>query len=160
MPLNRQGDQMLGADLQMLLVPNAAFGLGTYHVDIVTTGAGQFPTTLASQWGLRTGAPTLPDILYSGGKYLQLTIDITAITATGTVTVTIVGFDVASGKFYTILASAALGAVATTTLRVGPALTAAANLVANDFMPMTWGLQVVVATAAPMTFSIGANQMP
>jgi hypothetical protein len=160
MPQGRVADLVLGSDAYLALVPNAAFNDATYHVGLIPTVGAQFPTGQANALGLKAGAAVATDLLYSPGKYLQLTIDITAITATGTVTVTILGFDPISGKFYTILASTALGAVATTVLRVGPALTAAANLVANDFMPFTWACQVVVATAQPMTFSIGANFMP
>jgi hypothetical protein len=160
MPPNRVADLMLGADAYLALVTNAAFNDATYHVGPTPTGTPPFQTTLAGTYGLLAGAPNTHDILLSAGKYLQMTVDITAITATGTVTVTILGYDPISGKFYTILASAALGAVATTVLRVGPALTAAANLVANDFMPFQWACQVVVATAQPMTFSIGASFMP
>jgi len=156
MPLNRQGDQLLGSDLQAILVPSAAFATGTYHVGIAATGTPPFQTTLASQWTLKTGAPALPDVLYSAGKYLHLVINITNANG-GTLTVTIVGFDPVSGP-YTILASAGLVANAQTILRVGPALTAAANLVANDFIPISWGVQAVVATAT-MTFSITALQM-
>jgi hypothetical protein len=161
MPVNRQGDQMIGADLQMLLVPSAAFAAGTYHVGLTPSGTPPFQPTTSGQtsiWSLKTGAPAVQDsIIYSGGKFLQLTVDVTAITASS-VTVTIFGFDVASNKFYAILVSTAL-VVATTVLRVGPGLTTAANLVANDFMPLTWAIQAVV-TGGATTFSIGANQMP
>ena len=154
MPTNRVSDLILGSDAYLSLVPNGAFGINAYHVAF-----GQ-QAGLPSQGQLVVGAPIAHDILFAPGKYLQLTVDITAITATGTVTVTVLGYDPISGKFYTILASAALGAVATTVLRVGPALTAAANLVANDFMPMQWACRVDVGTAAPMTFSLGASFMP
>jgi hypothetical protein len=160
MPQGRTADLILGSDAYLPLVPNAAFNDATYHVGLIPTGTPPFQSTLANTWNLKSGAPNAQDILYAPGKYLQMTIDITAITATGTVTVTIFGYDPISGKFYTILASTALGAVATTVLRVGPALTAAANLVANDFMPFQWACQVVVATAQPMTFSLGASFMP
>jgi hypothetical protein len=160
MPQGRVADLVLGSDAYLALVPSAAFNDATYHVGPLATGTPPFQSSLANALGLKAGAPTVQDILFSPGKYLQMTVDITAITATGTVTVTIFGFDPVSGKFYTILASTALGAVATTVLRVGPALTAAANLVANDFMPFQWACQVVVGTAQPMTFSIGASFMP
>ena len=160
MPQGRVADLVLGSDAYLALVPNAPFNDATYHVGPIPTGTPPFQTTFANALGLKAGAPTVSDILFAPGKYLQLTVDITAITATGTVTVTIYGYDPISGKFYVILASAALGAVATTILRVGPALTAAANLVANDFMPFQWACGVVVATAQPMTFSLGASFMP
>lgn len=153
MPLNQQGGQLIGSDLQQSLVPSASYATGTYHIGIVPVPGN------AQAFGLKTGASALPDILLSGGKYLQLILDLTVVGGAGTVTATIQGFDPASGKFYSILASAALAAVATTVIRVGPSLTTAANTVANDFMPLTWSLQLVVAGNA-VTFTVGANQMP
>jgi hypothetical protein len=90
---------------------------------------------------------------------LQLVIDITALTGTGpTLTVTIQGKDPTSGKFYTILASAALAAVATTVLRVYPGLTAAANLTANDVLPREWRVVATIAGTTPaVTATIAAN---
>lgn len=88
-----------------------------------------------------------------GRRGLKLTIDITNING-ATVTVTIQGKDKVSGKYYTLLASAALVANGTTTLTVYPGETAAANLVANDILPATWRVSVVIATATP-TLTIG-----
>src|SRR5881227_2846761 len=124
MTLGRVADQAVGQELQMLLAKNAAYSLVApgpqYHV----ARAPASPTE--GQWGLIAGLPVASDALTSAGKFLHLIIDITAITATGTITVTIYGVDPVSGKIYVILASAALGAVATTVLKVGPGLTAAA----------------------------------
>lgn len=82
------------------------------------------------------------DNISSSGAHVV--IDITAITGTTpTATFTVQGKDPVSGKYYTILASAALNATGTTVLRVGPGLTAAANLVANDILPPV--IRVIVA---------------
>jgi hypothetical protein len=151
MTLGMQSELMIGSEAQMVLQPNASFAVATYHV-----GRG----TNEGQYALKSLAPTGSDyVLTSAGKYLHLIIDITNVGGAGTLTVTILGFDPVSGKFYTILASTALAAVATTILKVGPALTAAANLVANDFMPVSWGCQVVVGGNA-VVFSLGALFMP
>lgn len=95
----------------------------------------------------------------NGAKYAHLVIDITAYTA-GSLTVTVQGYDPASQKKYTILASAALAAVATTVLRIGPALTAAANLVANDALPMEFNVLFDHADATSITYSAGISLMP
>lgn len=88
---------------------------------------------------------------------LHLVIDITAVTGTPTLTVTIQGKDAVSGKYYTILASAALSAVATTVLRVYPGLTAAANTIANDVLPKDWRVTYTVAGGTPaVTATISA----
>lgn len=88
---------------------------------------------------------------------LDLIIDITAVGAgPGTVVATVEGIDPASGKHYTILASATLNGVATTILRIGRALTASANVIANLHLPKKLNVKVVVAVN-DVTFSIGAN---
>jgi hypothetical protein len=158
MPLGRQGDQNIGVDLQQILVPSLAYPAASYHVGQIRTGTPPFQSTLVGL-GLIVGAlgAAPSDVIYSGGKYLALIINVTNANG-GTLTATIRGLDPISGP-YLILASAGLVANGQVVLRVGPALTPAANLIANDFMPISWNLDVVVA-AATMTFSITALQMP
>lgn len=102
------------------------------------------------------------DLLNYGGRGLHLTIDITVLGGTTpTLTVTIQGKDPVSGKYYTILASAALAAVATTVLRVYPGLVAAANLVANDVLPREWRVIYAIAGTTPtVTATIAASIIP
>jgi len=66
---------------------------------------------------------------------LALVIDVTAVTATPSVTFRIQGVDRASGKTWDILTSAAITAVGTTVLRVGPGITATANVAVSDVIP-------------------------
>lgn len=93
----------------------------------------------------------------SGGHFA---IDITAVAGTTpTVTITIEAIDPVSGKYYTILASAALSALTTTVLKIYPGLVAAANLVANDVLPKAFRVRWTIGgSASPsVTFSIGAS---
>lgn len=91
-----------------------------------------------------------PDLDNMSGNSAHVVIDITSITGTTpTATFTVQGKDPTSGKYYTILASTALNAVATTVLRIGPSLTAAANLVANDIMPRCF--RVICTTGGTVT---------
>jgi hypothetical protein len=87
-----------------------------------------------------------------GGIFI---IDITAVSGAASLTFTIKGQDPASGKTYTILASAALVAVATTVLRVHVELTAAANTIAKDMLPQCVQVAVTVGTADSATYSVG-----
>ena len=89
-------------------------------------------------------------------KYMDLVIDITAFTS-GSLTVTVQGVCPASTKKYTILASAALGAVATTVLRIGPALTVAANTVANYALPKELNINFNHADATSITYSASCS---
>ena len=82
-----------------------------------------------------------------------LVIDVTAAAATPSVVVTIKGVDPLSGKRWTILASAAITGVSTTTLKVGKGLTAAANLVANDVLPPDFEIEFAHADTDSITYT-------
>lgn len=90
---------------------------------------------------------------------LKLVIDITAIAGTSpTVTVTIQGKDPVSGKYYTLLASAALAATGTTTLTIYPGIATVANASVDDVLPATWRISVVVGGTGPSaTMTIGGS---
>jgi hypothetical protein len=66
-----------------------------------------------------------------------MVVDVTAITA-GSATFTLQGKDPHSGKYHTILASAAATTIQTIVMRVDPAMSASANLIAADLIPRTW----------------------
>jgi hypothetical protein len=110
-------------------------------------------TALAS--AARTASVDSSDLTNGFGKGLHLVIDVTAVAATPSITVTIQGKDALSGKYYTILASAAITATGTTVLKVHPGLTAAANAAANDLLPRTWRVSVTNADADSITYSVG-----
>lgn len=97
-----------------------------------------------------TASANGPDLDNLSARAAQVVIDITSITGTTpTATFTVQGKDEASGKYYTILASAALNAAGTTVLKIGPGLTAAANSVANDILPRTF--RVICTTGGTVT---------
>lgn len=115
------------------------------------TDAGALLTLTAQGAGTVLG-PAMVNAACSG---LLLVIDVTTATAM-TLTVTVQGFDVASGKFYTILQSAALAAVATTVLTVYPGAPVTANVSVNSPLPRNWRIQAVV-TGTSVTATIGAS---
>lgn len=86
-------------------------------------------------------------------------INITTLTGTTpTATFTVQGKDDASGTYYTLLASTALNATGQTVLRIGPSLTAAANLVANDIIPKTFRVILTTGgTVTNLTATVGVN---
>lgn len=103
----------------------------------------------------RTATPdTMEFELPRGTRFGHFVIDVTAITATPSVTFTISGVDRVSGKVYTILASAAITAVGTTVLKVGPGLTAATNSVANDVLPQVIRISASHLDADSITYSM------
>lgn len=84
----------------------------------------------------------------------------TAINLTPAVTVTISGKDPLNGGLYTILASAALGAVARTVLRIGPGLPVTANVSANDILPEQIRIAPTHGDADSATYSISITLIP
>jgi hypothetical protein len=93
------------------------------------------------------------------GRGVVVVVDLTVMTA-ATVTVTVQGKDLASGKYYTLLAGAAATSTGTTVLVIYPGSTAATNTDANLPLPRTWRASVVVANnsgTAAVTGTIGVS---
>jgi hypothetical protein len=105
----------------------------------------------------RTVTENSRDFQNAYGKGIQLIIDVTAISATPSVTFAIQGKCPVSGKYYTLLTSAAITGTGTTVLRVYPGLTVAANLVASDSLPSTWRVVATHGDADSITYSVGAH---
>lgn len=105
---------------------------------------------------VRAASANGQDRTNQNARGILVVIDVTAVPTVDTVTFTLQGKDPASGKYYTILASAALVAAGTVVLRVYPGLTAAANLVASDALPRTWRLITTHSAATNFTYSVGA----
>ena len=102
----------------------------------------------------RTATPTDVDVETQGASHLLCVIDCTAITATPSVVFTLRAHDPVSGKDVDLLASAAITATGTTTLRMGPGLTAAANVTANEPLPPTLTVNATHADADSITYSV------
>jgi hypothetical protein len=111
-------------------------GAGTQGITLTAAGAGTV-----------NGADQFNKV----GSGANIYINVASVT--GSLTVTVQGKDPASGQYYTILASAAIAATGLTVLKIGRGLTAAANSVANDQMPLTYRINTTVATG-PVTATI------
>lgn len=98
-----------------------------------------------------------PDIPNYEGDGLLAVIDITTLTGSApTATFTIEGKDPASGKYYTLLATAALAAAGTTVLHLGRGILAAANLAANVNIPSILRCRVTTGgTVTNLTCTVG-----
>jgi hypothetical protein len=105
----------------------------------------------------RTATENGADQINNNYTSAHITIDATAVTATPSVVFTVQGKDPVSGKYYTILASAAITGTGTTVLRVFPAATPAANLAANDFIPHVWRVIATHGDADSITYTVGAS---
>lgn len=103
-------------------------------------------------------ADTTFEVISNKTRTAQFIVDITAgAGVSDTITIEIDGYDSASGKWYTILDSAALNAVGTTILRVGMEYTASSNLIAKDFLPDKFRVIGNKNNATSITYSIGMN---
>lgn len=124
----------------------AVFRLGAYHNERFTVFAS----------AARTASENSQDFENMQGGGLKLVIDVTAITLTPSVVFTIQGKDTVSGKYYTLLASAAIVGVGTTVLTIHPDMTAVANVTAKDVLPRDWRVIAVAGDADSITYSVGA----
>ena len=84
-----------------------------------------------------------------------IVVDVTVIPS-GSLTLTIEGKDTLSGKYFTLLTGAAISTVSTNVYRVYPALTAVANLVANDIIPRTYRITITAGDATSITYSVAS----
>lgn len=90
------------------------------------------------------------------GRGVKVVLDMTTV-GTGSVTLTIQGKDVASGKYYTLLAGAAVTTNSTNVYTVFPGATASANAAANDLLPHTWRVLVTANNVNATTYTVGAS---
>lgn len=105
--------------------------------------------TLVTLAAAGTATVTGPDLDTHQHRGIAIFINITAISGTGaTLTVTLKGKSPA-GVDYTILASAGLIATGQVVLKVYPALTTAANLTANDTVPITSHVDYTITGTTP-----------
>lgn len=110
-------------------------------------------TILAS--GALTTTQTSADIQNPfGGAYLTVVLDMTVV-GTGSVTVTIKGKDTTSGKYYTLLAGAAVVTNSTNVYIVGPGLPTTTNVSANIPVPPVFQVVVTANNANSATYSVG-----
>lgn len=105
----------------------------------------------------RTATTSSTDQINYNGRGCIVVFDFTVETDAGvSIVVTIEGKDALSGKYYTILTSAAFVAVGTTVLTVFPGAVAVANLVANALLPRVWRVTCTPADTKRATYSVGS----
>jgi hypothetical protein len=106
----------------------------------------------------RTATPTAVTLATRRAKALYVVVDATASSDTPSVVPTIDGHDSLSDKWFNLLTGAAItGVVAARCLRVGPGLTAAANLTALDFLPDLVRVVMTHGDADSITYSVSAH---
>src|SRR5215471_15413128 len=101
-----------------------------------------------ANYAAATVTQTGPDIQSPGARGVRLVLSVTAA-GTGSITVAIQGKDKQSGQYYTLLTGVAVTANGNYIYTVFPGATAAANVVANDFIPEIWRWTVTANNANP-----------
>lgn len=104
----------------------------------------------------RTATVDSADQRDPNAEAVHIIINVTAVTATPSITPRIQGKDPASGGYYDILVGTAVTAAGMTVLKVGPGLAAAANAAAADILPDIWRVRIEHADADSITYSVGA----
>lgn len=115
-------------------------------------------TVLAS--AIRAANNNSGKLMNNAHRGVDVIIDVTAVPTVDTVTFTVEGEDPASGKWYPLLASAALVAAGTVVLHIYPGATVTANLSANANLPRAWRVTATHSAATNFTYSVGANLLP
>jgi hypothetical protein len=103
-----------------------------------------------------TTSQTGADQTNYNGRGLIVVLDMTVV-GTGSVTLTIQGKDAASGKYYTLLAGAAVVTNSTNVYTVYPGAPATANVSANSPLPRTWRLITTANNANATSYVVGAS---
>lgn len=107
----------------------------------------------------QTAAQDYDFVNAEGFKTAHIIIDITAAgtPVTDTITFDVQGKDPASGKYYSILTSAALDATGTTVLKIIPGVAAVANEAISDKVPSEFRISTTKNTGVSFTYSIGVD---
>lgn len=89
---------------------------------------------------------------------VHVAVDITAMSGTLPVlTIYIEGLDTASGKWYTLLASAALNLTGLNLLTIYPGVATVANVAVSQVLPATWRIRWTISgVGATTTATFGA----
>lgn len=101
-----------------------------------------------------------PDLLNGAFRGIKVVLDATAVVGVGSFTLTIQGKDAASGKYFTLLAGAAVSTVSTNVYTVYPGLPATANVSANDVLPKTFRVIATYNSGTSLTFTVGIHLLP
>jgi hypothetical protein len=105
----------------------------------------------------RTAAPNPYPLYTRGTEGVAFMINMSAVTATGSVTFNIQAYDPGSAGWVTLLSSAAIATVSAVRLTVGPNLPTTANVSAQTIIGDTMRVQAVHGNGVAMTYSVGAD---
>jgi len=112
-------------------------------------------TVLAS--GSRSANTDSPDLINYNGLGGHFVIDVTVVPGVDTITPTIQGKDLTSGKYYDLLEGTAIVATGITVLKIHPGIAGLANASANDLLPRIFRVSFNHSAGGSFTYSCGLN---
>ncbi len=137
---------------------------GNLHTVLHGENAASTPEPLQSNTDItvltsaaRTALVTGSDITNTNHRGVVVVLDVSLDPSTASITLTIQGKDTESSSYYDLLVGAAVAATGTTDYTVYPGCIAVANAVANLPLPRVFRVNMAVADAESMTYSIGAS---
>jgi hypothetical protein len=101
---------------------------------------------------------TSPNYANKGCRGIVFVV-VTTVIGTGSITLSINGYDRASNTSYLLLAGAAVVTNTTNRYTVYPTGTAAANVFAIDILPELWNFVVTANNTNAATYSVGASTL-
>ncbi len=135
----------------------ASASSGTPKAKVHVPRVGTNTEVVAFASAVYTATQNTGDLENPSAKSLRLVIDVTLYAASASVVFTIQAKDVASGKYTTLLDSAAIVGTGETVLRIDPRLTASANLIAKDVLSRTYRILATHADGDAITYSVGLS---
>jgi hypothetical protein len=153
-------EQQCDASGNVKTILNAAIPAGANTIGAVSNIATNSDTAALITLAAASVGVASADQVNTGNRGVQIGLNVTAITGTGTPSVQVIveGKDAASGVYYAILTSAAITATGFTQLIVYPGATVAANVAVSQPLPKTWRVRTVIAGSTPgITATIGAS---
>ncbi len=88
---------------------------------------------------------------------MVVAMNMTAVTATGTVTLKVEGFDPLSGATWPIVTSTAVAATGMTVLKISPGNTPVTNVAVSDILPPVVNITATHGNAVAMTYTLSAH---
>ena len=139
-------------------------GYGALYV-VQTNAAGvALPTIPAESTILASAArTTLQNVSVTnsaGYRGVHVVIDTTLDPSTASITPSIQWYSTLGDDWITVLTGAAIAGTGVIMLSVFPGAVAAANTVADGWLPPTWRFSMAVADAESMTYSVNAILLP
>jgi len=109
--------------------------------------------------GLSAQTVTSGDLTNHNHKGIQLGVNLTAISASTTMQVTIQGKDVVSGQYYTLLQGASLASTGFVLMTVYPGAPTTSNVSISQVLPRTYRISVTVSGSGTATATIGSSKI-